>query len=75
MPTYLVTHVPAVPDTGKPVTARAVIVDATDQTAGFKAAADALGGVEEGVFALTALTNVTAKRVKRNPPTFTVEDL
>jgi hypothetical protein len=44
------------------------------QPGGFKAGAETLGS-QSGVYALSALSNVTAKKVKRNPPTFTVEDL
>jgi hypothetical protein len=74
MPTYLVMHVERVPEPGEVVTARVTITDGADQPGGFKAGAETLGS-QSGVYALSALSNVTAKKVKRNPPTFTVEDL
>ena len=74
MPTYLVMHVERVPEPGEVLTARVTITDGADQAGGFKAGAEILGS-QTGVYAEAALSNVTAKRVRRNPPTFTVEDL
>jgi hypothetical protein len=74
MPTYLVLHVEKVPANGEKVTAEVTIVDGADQTSGFKEGARTLGE-GEGVYAQAALTNVTAKRVKRLPPQFEVTDL
>lgn len=74
MPTYLVLHVERVPATGEAVTARVTVVDGATQAAGFQEGAAALGS-PEGAYALAALSNVTTKRVRKNPPTFIVEDL